>query len=207
MLDSQGTPGRRERKKHDTYRAIAAAAVRLVSERGLDGVTVDDISAVADVSPRTFFNYFGSKEDAVMLPYPDSEEQEKRARIAIRDAPAELSTLAAVHLAVRKDITRFLDDREEWLMRLKVIEDNPSLIQRMISTRGSSEQLMVETVAARAGADPADLFPRLLTSAVMATVGCALRQWSATGGGDDLPELVDATFAALADGLPDPKTG
>lgn len=207
MLDPQGAPGRRERKKHDTYRAIAVAAIRLVAERGLDGVTVDDISAAADVSPRTFFNYFGSKEDAVVLPYPDHEERERRVLLAIRDAPAELSTLAALHLVVRQDITQFTEDREEWLIRLRVIEDNPSLLQRLIVARGDSERLMVEAVAARAGVDPEDLFPRLLTGAVTIALSCALRQWSTSGGEDDLGELVDAAFAALADGLSDPKTG
>lgn len=91
-------------------------------------------------------------------------------------------------------------------MRLKVIEDNPSLIQRMISARSGSEQLMVEAIAERAGVEPTHLFPRLLTGAVMISISCALRQWSATGGVDDLHELVDAAFATFAAGFPDPET-
>ncbi|MEP6481736.1 MAG: helix-turn-helix domain-containing protein [Rhodoglobus sp.] len=58
--------GLRERKRLATRRAIQLAVVDLVSERGLDGVTVDEISRVADVSPRTFFNYFASKEEAML---------------------------------------------------------------------------------------------------------------------------------------------
>src|SRR3546814_13306955 len=56
----------RSRKKLATYRALAHAARELTAERGLEAVTVDDIAAAADVSPRTFFNYFSSKEQAIV---------------------------------------------------------------------------------------------------------------------------------------------
>src|SRR5262245_25521228 len=63
--------GRRERKKRETYRALCGAAQELVHERGLEEVTVDDIAEAADVSVRTFFNYFPCKEDALVGIDPD----------------------------------------------------------------------------------------------------------------------------------------
>ncbi|WP_375385156.1 TetR/AcrR family transcriptional regulator [uncultured Microbacterium sp.] len=60
------TVGLRERKRVKTSEAIHAAAIELVLERGLEAATVDAISERADVSSRTFFNYFPSKEDAVL---------------------------------------------------------------------------------------------------------------------------------------------
>ena len=57
--------GLRERKKLAVRRALSSAAVRLAVERGLENVTIEDITAEADVSVRTFGNYFSSKYEAI----------------------------------------------------------------------------------------------------------------------------------------------
>jgi AcrR family transcriptional regulator len=70
----------RERKKQQTRRAIHDAAYSLVADRGLAHVTVADICAAAEISERTFFNYFPSKAAAAMgLPttaIPEESEQQ-----------------------------------------------------------------------------------------------------------------------------------
>ncbi len=60
------TAGLRERKKLDSRRAIASVALDLAIERGPDEITVEDIAAAAHVSPRTVFNHFGTKDEAIL---------------------------------------------------------------------------------------------------------------------------------------------
>jgi AcrR family transcriptional regulator len=68
--DERLEPGLRERKRLATRRAIQRAALQVVRERGFGNVTVDEIARIADISPRTFFNYFSTKEDAVLGEVP-----------------------------------------------------------------------------------------------------------------------------------------
>jgi AcrR family transcriptional regulator len=83
--------GRRERKKLATRQALNEAALALVLERGFDEVTVEAISASADVSTRTFFNYFSSKEEAVLGEAPDPAA----VRQAVLERPATETQLEA----------------------------------------------------------------------------------------------------------------
>jgi AcrR family transcriptional regulator len=62
-------PGRREASKRSTRLAIRLAAFDLFQREGIDHVTVEQIAVKADISPRTFFNYFATKEECVVFPY------------------------------------------------------------------------------------------------------------------------------------------
>ena len=85
--------GLRERKKRQTRIDLARAAVSLFEVRGYDAVTIDDIAAQANVSRRTFFRYFDSKDDVVAV---DPEGKIAAMRIALRDGPPDEPTLDAL---------------------------------------------------------------------------------------------------------------
>ena len=89
--------GHRERRKRETRAALIEAALRLAAEYGADLVTVDQISTAANVSPRTFFNYFSSKEEALTQIGLDAGDRITR---RIREAPPDLGSLAAVRAAL-----------------------------------------------------------------------------------------------------------
>jgi len=198
-------PSLRERKKFDTFRALASTAVRLVYERGLDNVTVEDISAEVGVSPRTFFNYFASKEDALVIAYPDYAEHAKQAAESLLAAPPEMSALEALASTLVSQADRIQSDREEWLHRIAVIEANPALVSRLITIGGESELSMLTAIGRRTGLDPDDdLYPGLLFSAVCGVFNAAIRHWYRLDGKQPLEELVRAAVTALAAGLPSP---
>lgn len=75
-VQEDGDPGLRERKRIATAAAIEEAAVRLVLERGYTDVTVDQICEAANISRRTFFNYFPSKEAAVLGPAAEEPDRD-----------------------------------------------------------------------------------------------------------------------------------
>src|SRR5690242_3821738 len=90
--------GRRARKKQHTRDELVSAATRLFAERGFDETTTADIAEAADVSQRTFFRHFASKE-AVL--YGDSDEIAAALGDAIRARPKKESPLTAVAAALR----------------------------------------------------------------------------------------------------------
>lgn len=193
--------GRRDRKKLETRAALEHAALTLVAERGLAGVTVEDIAAAADVSARTFFNYFPSKEDALVGPGPVSLA-ELRERLAA--LPPRVPVLEALRRLARAEAQRLQEQREQWLLRLKVFERNPSLFPRIVAGGAETERVVAAAVARRIGVAPGSGYPELVAAVTMAAFRVAMVRWSAADGRPPLADLIDEAFAQLAVGLPNP---
>ncbi|MEU5726756.1 TetR family transcriptional regulator [Micromonospora sp. NPDC047738] len=199
---SPATAGLRDRKKRQTRAALATAALRLVAERGLEHVTVEEISEAADVSSRTFFNYFPSKDDALI---GDHAVDTARFVARVAEVPPEVSALAAIRTALAEVIDEMQADRELWLLRMEVVTRNPALLPRLAALGVEAERTMTETLAARVGVPPDHGFPALLTAVTGAAFRTAMLRWAAAGGTRSLAELADEAFDALAAGLPDPR--
>jgi AcrR family transcriptional regulator len=93
------TDGLRERKKRRTRQALAEAALRLFAERGYEQTTVADIAAAAEVSTRTFFAYFRTREDVV---FADTDERIAVMRETLTALPAGTPPTQAVHRMVEQ---------------------------------------------------------------------------------------------------------
>ncbi|MFI6082768.1 TetR/AcrR family transcriptional regulator [Streptomyces sp. NPDC051217] len=218
--------GLRERKKQATRAALAEAAVRLAAEHGAENVTVEAISDAAGVSPRTFFNYFDSHDDAFVMADPDVGG---RIRRAIRDAPAELPPLEAVREAMAGELADVERQHEVWSLRAKVLRKSPHLLARGLGLHMAEERDLARTIARRLGpragteaaaeagteADPGDgaklcddadieLYPRLLAAVAGTAVRVAIEHWYAHSPPMTFPDIFRDVFTHLSSGLPQP---
>jgi AcrR family transcriptional regulator len=201
-------PSLRERKKLATRRLLRRVALMLVAERGLASVTVEDIAEAADVSPRTFFNYFPSKE-AVLFGGDQDREAELRDRV-ITWAPGRpaLEALRAVLTADAESMARELSelggDPAEWLRRMKVARTDPHVRAAHAAQMSLVERAIAEGLAARLGVDQErDPYPGVLAAAAVAVNRATLAFWAGAAGAAPLADLIDQSFSALAAGLPD----
>ncbi|GAT67758.1 tetR family transcriptional regulator [Planomonospora sphaerica] len=202
-MDSSEELGRRDRKKLETRAALERAALRLVAERGLADVTVEDIAGAVDVSSRTFFNYFPTKEDALIGGDPAAAADLRRKLVAV---PSAVPTLEALRLVLRDAAVNIQEQREQWLLRLGVFEQNPSLLPRLVAGGAETERSLTAAVAERSGAgSAADGHAELVTAVALTAFRVAMMRWSAARGEPLLADLLDDVFSRLSAGLPDPR--
>jgi AcrR family transcriptional regulator len=196
------TSGLRERKKLATRMALHEAALRLVADRGLDHVSIDDIAVRADVSPRTFFNYFSSKDDAVLGLDPDSSAEQVAAFLA---RPAHETPVQALRAVAHAQAEEMATDTELWPLRLKVIDSTPALLAQLAAAFGEGERALAAAIAERTGARAgADAYPTLLAGVAGVAMRTALHRWFAGDFIAALPDLVDEAWDLMAAGLPAP---
>jgi AcrR family transcriptional regulator len=198
----------RERKKAATRRSLRRAALDLIAERGFTNVTVEDIAAAADVSPRTFFNYFPSKEAALFGADP-GWVTELRERI-VREVPGEpaleaLRVVMASHAqAVADEVSELGGDPADWLQRVKQARADPHLRAAHSAQMAMVERAITEALATRLGTDlEQDPYPGLLAATAAGAFRASVTFWAGCGGAVPPGQLIDLAFRALADGLPE----
>jgi AcrR family transcriptional regulator len=205
-------PGLRERKKQATREALRAAALRLALERGPDNVRVDDIAEAAGVSPRTYNNYFSSREAAIVAAV--TADRAARVAVAVSSRPPGVGLAEAVIDAV---VGQYTDPGDQPRDALRMITGSPSLRAAYADALTAVEAPLAEAIAARCpGLDR--LTVEALAAAVGAAARVAVRRWlDATSqpasmqgfvvASGSLPELVRAALAPLAPALTQPMSG
>jgi AcrR family transcriptional regulator len=193
---------RRERKKHATREAIHDAALDLVEDRGLAGVTVEDITERADVAPRTFFNYFSSKEDAVIGREPGYADQ---LVTALRERPADEPVTDSLRHVITESFVARAVDPAAFLRRIRVVKSEPLLLSRMAAQFEQVEQNLTDEVALRTATDPGvDLEPSLLVAVFLTASRTALMHWCDRAGSKPVAQVMDDAFDRLLTGLRPP---
>jgi len=195
--------GRRERKKQDTRRALKDAALSLAQQNGIEHVTVEDITDAVGVSPRTFFNYFDCKEDALVGQTTGVSEE---VHAAILARPADEPVLQTLRYAVAEShlLQEAHSHREQMLARQRLVHQNPALMARQLAQAVALERTLAAALTERMGADPnEDLRPQLLASVAVGVLRVALRRWAREGA--QLDDLIDESFATLTAELSAPS--
>ncbi|WP_232836017.1 TetR/AcrR family transcriptional regulator [Actinocorallia populi] len=211
--------GLRERKKRATRAALVDAAVRLAAEHGAENVTVEAISEAAGVSPRTFFNYFDTRDDAFVM---IGAESGTRIRRAVLEAPSGLSPLEALREALAAELAEVEQQHELWSLHAEVLRRSPHLLVRGLCVHIADEIELADTLAERIGPRPGgraetsgeedgrrfpalDLYPRLLAAVGATAVRVAVEYWCARQHELVFTDVFREVFAQLAAGLPVPS--
>ena len=207
-----GGASRRDRKKQATRRSLRNAALELVALRGFAHVTVEDIAEAADVATRTFFNYFPSKESAVIGADPERIE-ELRSDLLARPAiekPLEAlgSVLVGYAATIDEDFDEFGEGKRAWFQRFCAVRADPDLSYAYAAHMAEVEEGLAVAVAERLGTDPRhDPYPALVTATALAAARVAAIYWSANGGEESLARLTAAALGSLANGLAPEEVG
>lgn len=189
--------GLRERKKEKTRVALLDAALDLFLEQGYEATTVEQIAGVVEVSSRTFFRYFSSKEHLALWFHDHSEEvMQSELRARPLDEPPFTSLLHALRAMIADMRNSTPEDTARFLKLRKLYEDNPALVGRNVARGAGTELRLAEEIARRTGRDLAtDQLPGLMVGFAMA----ALRVGFECPGQpiSDLGQLVDRMEATL----------
>ncbi|WP_329377911.1 TetR/AcrR family transcriptional regulator [Streptomyces sp. NBC_01716] len=189
-------PSLRERTRRAVRAEITETAMRLFAENGFDATTVDQIATSSGISRRSFFHYFGSKEDLVL---GDTEALGETVRAALEARPAEEPAWAAIRaafLALHAEKGMETDG----LTVARMYHEAPSLRARHLEKHLRWQVLLAPDIQRRLGLpDSATPDPRAraFVAAALACLDAAVDAWCESDGAADPVQLFDDAVAAL----------
>lgn len=201
--------GLRARRRRETARDVHAVALRLARDRGFDAVTVEAISAEAGIAPRTFFNYFPTKEAAVVhgpfdLTGPEVGAFCARPAVPHPELLSELVGLLATNLAQDSP------GRDDLHDVLAVARAHPGVLATMLGQLEAFQRRVAALVAARLDLPEDDEVVGLISALALTVLRTGVDRWAARTSADaeNGPVADIERSAALMRGLFDPtETG
>jgi AcrR family transcriptional regulator len=186
-----------ERRMARTRRELADAAARLFVERGYEGTTVEDIVAEVEISARTFFRYFGSKEEVVASLWRYGVEEIVS---ALRSVPNERPLQEALRAAVTAACQHAAENPAQTRSFLRMVRDTPALRARRMQEAWRQQQILAVVFGDRLGRPVDDLRITLMSGAVVMAINTAFERWadqSSTVGDPGPAALVTKALAEL----------
>lgn len=190
------TPTLRERARRAARAEITATAIRLFAENGFEATTIDQITTAVGISRRSFFHYFGSKEDLVL---GDTDALGESVRAALEARPDDESAWTAIRAAFLT-LREAADSPEEQFTLARIHHEAPSLRARHLEKHLRWQELLAPEIQRRLGlpASPApDPRAQAFVAAALACLDAAIDAWYRSGGADDPERLYDEAVATL----------
>jgi AcrR family transcriptional regulator len=195
MTKTPEPPTRRSRRRDVEMLRIEKAALTLSLERGLDGVTADDIAEVAEISRRTFFRYFPSRDDVFAAVHTRSM---RRVFENFRSRPLDEPFITAYLEASRTPASAVLRSDEVEVTRLaaRLLVKYPDTWSRIIAKYGKTiEDELAEIIRFRFERSGHDLTDASLLASVAWAVSChVFLVWLKGGGKGDIHDRIQAAF-------------
>jgi AcrR family transcriptional regulator len=195
---TEARPGLRERKKQQTRETIARVALELFVERGYEHTTLADIADAANVSKRTIFAYFESKEDILFCDEPTFLDQFRQ---ALEGRPPEQTTIDALRVFFVSIAS--LDETAK--MRKQIIGSDEALRHSERARSGRFEELIAQSIAKDLGTDTNDIRPNLVAASMTAAFTNVRDRFEAESGGpidhDQAMAIIDEVLEFIRGGL------
>jgi len=184
------------RSRQAAYAEITSVAMRLFLEQGFDQTTIDEIAATAGISRRSFFRYFGTKEDIVL---GDLAGQGELARDALEAVPISEGPWQALRTAL--EVVNALDVDPGVTLRIAtMMYETPSLRARSIEKHLHWQELLVPNIRRRLGDREDDAASPAADAIVASAIACldvAGELWVRGNGTGSLADLYDEAVAAV----------
>lgn len=185
-VESAGAVAREDRRVK-IEAEIEEVALTLFCARGFEAVTVDQIAETSGISRRTFFRYFGSKEELLIR---DIRRRMHTFLAELAGRPADESVVVSLREAMMSMVASYVANRDRLLRLMQIIAADPDMVARVMGETLEPMDAAIEIVAARMGADPkTDLRPSLIATGILQACATSRHMWL---------ENPDADYGALA---------
>ena len=194
---SAGTSPAGTSRRRESRARISAVALELVLERGLDNVTVGEIARAANVSRRTFFNYFPSKVAACIPRTPPPEPDAVTAFLNDRS----VSTMTALSHMMWNQVSRARRETSDFDRFHDMWRREPGIRTEVHAILASTERHLARLVAMREGMEPGSVQAETVAAASIAILRVAVERWRTDESGALLEHLISESFDAVTESV------